>query len=58
MKILAYSLNGNLRLRQSGKNKGVVEIIHGDVWRWCVYPGLSIENAMELFVSQARWHLN
>lgn len=59
--VLAIALNGCLRIRTLNKagTKGVVEIrshlFPGD-WTYCVHRNLKIEDAMELFMNQARHH--
>lgn len=61
--VIAISLNGCLRIRalNAAGTKAVVEIrshlFPGD-WTYCVYRNLKIEAAMEMFMNQARHHVD
>lgn len=59
--VLAISLDGLLRVRKLSNFRGVVELrshlFPGD-WTWCVYRSTPLDMAMELFLNQARHHVD
>lgn len=54
--VLDISPNGNLRLRKMKNGKGVVELLCGDEWVWCVWKSNPMDRAKELFANSVRWH--
>lgn len=58
---LVFSIDGLLRLRALKGGKAVVELrshLFPGSWTYCVYRSLPMEKAMDLFLSQARHHVD
>lgn len=59
MEIVAYSLDGCLRLIYLGRGRGRVELrshLYPGSWTWCVKRFMKLEEARTLFDNQAAFH--